>query len=324
MNEDKKFNEVYNIVENIEVNSRVREIRGNKEKLEGYWKIGKILIDVQQGKRAEYGKNIIKEWSNKLTEIFGKFYSEANLRYMRLFYQKFDNQICHALRDESLKASEKIPINTNLTWTHYKIILPIKNENKRNYYINQIILNNLSSRELISRIKSKAYERLSYADKENIKLIENDNYNLTIEDMIKDPIILKTSNISKFNELAIHKLIIKMLEEKFLELGTGFALIGHEYKINIGDRTYKIDLLFFNYELNCFIVMEIKINENKPEDIGQLELYVNHIDKSLKKNTHNKTIGVLLVKKENKILVEYITNPNIYLTSYKLEKEVEI
>lgn len=184
-------------------------------------------------------------------------------------------------------------------------------------------MNNLSSRELINLIKSKAYERLSYADKNNIKLIESNDYNLTIEDMIKDPIILKTGNISKLNELAIHKLLIKMLEEKFLELGTGFALIGHEYKINIGNRTYKIDLLFFNYELNCFIVMEIKASENKPKDIGQLELYVNHIDKSLKKSTHNKTIGVLLVKKENKILIEYIKNSNIYLTSHKLEKETK-
>lgn len=136
--------------------------------------------------------------------------------------------------------------------------------------------------------------------------------------MIKDHIILKTGNISKFNELAIHKLIIKMLEERFLELGTGFALIGHEYKINISNRTYKIDLLFFNYELNSFVVIEVKASENKAKDIGQLELYVNHIDKKLKKEIHNKTIGILLVKKENKILVEYITNPNIFITSYEL------
>lgn len=260
MIENKKFKEAYNIIENIEVNSRVREIKNNHEKLEGYWQIGKILLETQKGKRAEYGKNLIKEWSKKLTQDFGNFYSITNLKDMRQFYLTF--QKGRALRDQ-------------LTWTHYRYILPIKNENERNYYINQIILNNLSSRELISLIKSKAYERLSYADKENIKLIDDNNYNLTIEDMIKDPIILKTTN-SNLKEQTIHKLIIKMLEERFLELGTGFALIGHEYKINIGNRTYKIDLLFFNYELNCFIAMEIKTSENKSKDIGQLELYVNH------------------------------------------------
>lgn len=308
MIEDKEFERVYNIVENIEVNSRVREIRGNKEKLEGYWQIGKIIYEADN-KESNYGKGLMQLWSKKLTADFGKGYDFTNLSRFKKFYYYFP--IFDAVRQE-------------LTWTHYRYILTIKNENERNYYINQIILNNLSSRELINIIKSKAYERLSYADKNNIKLIESNDYNLTIEDMIKDPIILKTGNISKLNELAIHKLLIKMLEEKFLELGTGFALIGHEYKINIGNRTYKIDLLFFNYELNCFIVMEIKASENKPKDIGQLELYVNHIDKSLKKSTHNKTIGVLLVKKENKILIEYITNPNIYLTSYKLEKETKI
>jgi len=309
MIESEKFKIVYNIIESIEVNNRVREIRNNKEKLEGYWQIGKIIYKADNKNKKDYGKGLMKIWSTKLTKDFGKGYDFTNLSRFKKFYSYFP--IFDAVRQD-------------LTWTHYRHILTIKNKNERNYYINQIILNNLSSRELINLIKSKAYERLSYADKENIQLIESDNYNLSIEDMIKDPIILKTNNIFDFSESVIHKLIIKMLEDKFLELGTGFALIGHEYKINIGDRTYKIDLLFFNYELNCFIAMEVKTSENKSKDIGQLELYVNHINKSLKKNTHNKTIGVLLVKKENKILVEYITNPNIYLTSYKLEKETKI
>lgn len=206
-----------------------------------------------------------------------------------------------------------------ITWTHYKLLLPIKNENERNYYINQVILNHLSTRELENEIKSKAFDRLSLADKENIKLIENSNYNLTIEDMIKDPIFLKISkNITKLNEKTIHKLIIEMLEERFLELGTGFNLTGHEYKIKVGDRTYKIDLLFFNTELNCYVVVEAKISENKPKDIGQLELYTKYIDQNLKKSYHNKTIGLLLVKRKNKILVEYITKPNIFITKYEL------
>lgn len=144
-------------------------------------------------------------------------------------------------------------VRSQITWTHYRSILSLKNENERNYYINLVILNNLSSRELINEIKNKAFDRLSYADKENIKLIDTGNYNLTIGDMIKDPILIKSDkNIDRLNEKVLHKYIIEMLENQFLELGTVFALIGHEYKIILEGRTYKIDLLFFNLELNSY------------------------------------------------------------------------
>ncbi len=206
-----------------------------------------------------------------------------------------------------------------LTWSHYRYLLPIKNESERNYYINQVVLNNLSVRELRELIKSKAYDRLSFKDKENIKLIENNNANLTIEDMIKDPILVKIdSNINKLDEKALHKYIISMLENRFLELGTGFALIGHEYKILINNHTYRIDLLFFNYLLNAFIVVELKTREYNPKDVGQLEFYVNYVDKNVKLDKHNSTIGLLIVKKKNKYVIEYVTNEDIYVTTYKL------
>ena len=148
------------------------------------------------------------------------------------------------------------------------MLLSIKNKNERTYYTNQAILNHLSTRELAEMIKSKAYDRLSYADKENIKLIDG-NSALTIEDMIKDPILIKTNKkVDNLDEKTLHKYIISMLETRFLELGTGFALIGHEYKIKIRNHVFKMDLLFFNYELNCFIVIELKVKEYHPKDIG--------------------------------------------------------
>jgi len=206
-----------------------------------------------------------------------------------------------------------------LTWTHFLQILPIKNINERNYYINQVIINSLSVRELKNEIKNKSFDRLSYADKENIKLIDTNNYSLTIKDMIKDPILLKSNkDMDKMNEKMIHKLIIDLLENRFLELGTGFTLVGHEYKIKIEDRIYKMDLLFFNYELNCFVVVEIKTKENKSKDIGQLEMYVEYVNKNIKKIKHNKTEGILVVEKENNFIIEYITNENIYVTRYEL------
>ena len=137
--------------------------------------------------------------------------------------------------------------------------------------------------------------------------------------MIKDPIIINTNNnIDKLDEKAIHRLIIEMLENKFLELGVGFTLAGHEYKLNIDGRTYKIDLLFFNTELNLYVVVEVKLRELKKEDISQIDFYVKFIDKHIKKNYHNKTIGLLLVKKKNKIILEYATRKNIFISTYKL------
>ena len=161
---------------------------------------------------------------------------------------------------------------------------------------------------------------MSFKDKENIKLIENNNNaNLTIEDMIKDPILIKVDKeISHLDEKALHKYVISMLETRFLELGTGFTLAGHEYKIMINNHTYRIDLLFFNVNLNGYVVIELKTRGYSPKDIGQLELYVNYVDKNIKLANHQKTIGLLIVKKKDKYVIEYVTNKDIYITTYKL------
>ena len=225
---------------------------------------------------------------------------------MRMFYIQFP--IWAAVRPE-------------LTWTHYRTLLSIKNPNERNYYINTIILNNLSSRELQKEIKNKSFDRLSYADKEHIELIsDTNNTTLSIKDMIKDPIILKADkNIDKIDELAIHKHIISLLEDKFLELGTGFTLAGHEYKIHIDNKTYKIDLLFFNYKLNAFVVVEVKTRKIKHTDIGQLQFYVNYVEDNIKDKNHNKTIGLLIVKEKDNYIIKYTTSNDILVTTYDLK-----
>jgi len=210
-------------------------------------------------------------------------------------------------------------VSHQLTWSHYRTLLPIKNENERNYYINQAIINNLSVRELKNEIKNKAFERLSYADKENIKLIESNNNLLSITEMIKDPILIKNNKTaSKLNEKALHKYIIEMLENRFLELGTGFALVGHEYKIQVENHIYHIDLLFFNFKLNSFIVVELKLKSASIKDIDQTKFYTKLVDKYLKESYHNKTIGLLIVKKKDKYVIEYATNKDIYLTNYEM------
>ena len=217
------YEQVESLIKNNEVNKKVHALQNNSETLYTYWNIGRLIVEAQDGKkRAKYGDSLIKEWGNKLSEKYGKKYDTSYLSKMCLFYLTFPIL-------ESL-----IP---KLSWTHYMLILPIKNENERNYYINRVILDNLSVRDLRYEIKNKSFDRLSYADKNSIEII-SDNTTLSIEDMIKDPIILKSNiDTKEINEKAIHKYIISLLEDKFLELGTGFALVGHEYKIVISNNT---------------------------------------------------------------------------------------
>ena len=299
------FNEINSIIENTEVNKRIRIYKDNSETLKNYWNIGKLLIEAQGGEaRAKYGDGLIKEWSKVFVEKYGKGYDSRNLRRMRQFYVLF---------------SKWVPMGP-ISWSHFRYILPLKKESERNYYINQVILNNLSKNDLIKLIKSKSYDRLSFADKENIKLIEDNNYSLDIKDMIKDPILIKINNIDKLNEKALHKYIIEMVSDKFLELGSGFALIAHEYKLLCNNRTYRIDLLFYNIELNAYVVVEIKTKEIQHKDISQLQFYVNYINRTIKKVNHNKTIGILLVKKNNTFVIEYTTSNDIYVTTYEIIK----
>ena len=226
------YEHVESLIRKNEINKGVRVLQDNRETLYTYWHIGKLIMEAQGGKkRAKYGDGLIKEWGHRLSEKYGKGYDKSNLTRMRLFYIYFPivGTVCQLL-----------------AWSHYRYILPLKNPNERNYYINQVMLNKLSVRELREEIKNKSFDRLSYADKTNIEII-SDNSKLTIEDMIKDPIILKSDiDTNEINEAVIHKYIISLLENKFLELGTGFALVGHEYKIVVDNNTYHIDLLFFN------------------------------------------------------------------------------
>ena len=298
------YKQVEILIKKNEISKGVRTLQDNSETLYTYWNIGKLIVEAQGGeKRAKYGDGLINDWGKKLSEKYGKGYDKSNLTRMRLFYLLFPivGTVCQ-----------------QLSWSHYRYILPIKDVNERNYYINQVILNNLSVRDLRREIKNKSFDRLSYKDKTNIEII-NDNNKITIEDMIKNPIILKSDNdINEINEAVIHKYIISLLEDKFLELGTGFALVGHEYKTIINSNTYYIDLLFFNYLLNAFVIVEVKTRNLKPQDIGQLEFYVKYIENNIKESNHNKTIGVLIVKKNNQYVIEYTTNEDIYVTTYML------
>ena len=296
--------ELIKLVEKTEINKGYHDYFKNKDLVNNYFEIGKLLVEAQGGEeRAKYGNGLIKEWSKELTEKYGKGYSCSNLKYMRLFYLIF-------------KKSQ--PLAVLLTWSNICLLLPIKNENKRNYYINMCIKKNLSKRELQKEIKNNAFERLSLADKENIKLISNKNEVLTIKDTLKDPVLITINeDLDNVSEEKLAKIIRKELEIFLLELGHGYAYIGKEVRMG---ESY-CDLLFFNYEFNCFVVIELKTRKIKKEDIGQLEYYVNYVDENMKKESFNPTIGVLVAKEGNYLVMKYCTNKNIYKTTYKIINE---
>ncbi len=296
--------ELIKLVEKAEVNKGYHDYFKNKDLVNNYFEIGKLLIEAQGGEEHDtYGNKLIKTWSVELTEKFGKGYDASNLRRFRQFYSEFKmcGTVCHTL-----------------TWSNIRILLPIKNENKRNYYINMCIKKNLSARELKKEIKNNAFERLSLADKENIKLISDKNELLTIKDTLKDPVLIPINeDLDNVSEEKLAKIIRKELEIFLLELGHGYAYIGKEVRMG---ESY-CDLLFFNTEFLCYVVIELKTRKIKKEDIGQLEYYINYVDENMKKESFNPTIGVLVAKEGNYLVMKYCTNKNIYKTTYKIINE---
>ena len=299
--------ELIKLVEKAEVNKGYHDYFKNKDLVNNYFEIGRLLVEAQGGEeRAKYGDGLIKEWSIELVRLFGKGYDVSNLKRFRQFYMCF---------------KKGAPVGHQLTWTNIKILLPIKNENKRNYYINMCIKKNLSKRELEKEIKNNSFERLSLADKENIKLISDKNEVLTIKDTLKDPVLITINeDLDNVSEEKLAKIIRKELEIFLLELGHGYAYIGKEVRMG---ESY-CDLLFFNYEFNCFVVIELKTRKIKKEDIGQLEYYINYVDENMKKESFNPTIGVLVAKEGNYLVMKYCTNKNIYKTTYKIINEKKL
>ena len=292
------YNEIKTQILNNEITKKVKEYSKNKSDLTTYYNVGRLLSDA--GKH--YGEGIIKEYSEKLTKEFGKGYSQRNLRNMRQFY-------CVSTKWQTLSAI--------LSWSIYCELIWFDNINKINYYITICKEQNLSVRELRKRIKNKEYERLDESTK--LKLIKQET--LKVEDAIKNPIIINNRfNYEVISEKVLQKLILEDIPAFLKELGNSFCFISNEYKIKIGNNYNYIDLLLYNYEFNCFVVVELKVTELKKEHIGQIEVYMNYIDKNLSKPTQDKTIGIILCKKDNKFIMEYCSDERIHIREYNLIK----
>ena len=297
------YNEIKKELLNNEIYKRVKDYSKNRNDLSTYYNVGKILVEAQGGEeRAKYGDSLIKEYSERLTKELGKGYSTRSLKNMRKFY---------------LLSKKGPTMSAQLAWSHYKELLVIKNNDEINYYINVIEKNNLSVRGLREKIKNKEYQRLD--DKTKLKLINKEE--IDIKDNIKNPIIIKNKlDIDKeiVSEKILQRLILEDIPSFLEELGTGYSFIKNEYKIKLGERYNYIDFLLFNIEYNCYVVVELKVTELKKEHIGQIQIYMNYIDKHIKTINQDKTIGIIITKRDNHYYIEYSSDKRILSREYIL------
>ena len=298
------LNEANEYIKRVEIGKSIREANANRELVECYWNVGRLIVEAQGGKdKAKYGNELLKKWAEKLIKEYGKGYDYSNLRRFRQFFLEFPN--CGALRH-------------NLSWTIIRTILPIKDENKRNYYINLCITNNLSKRELEREIKNNSYERLEHKP-DKIDIIVPSKVQ-SITDNFMNPILLKLKDKEVKNEIDLEKLIYSQLSYVFLQLGNGFTWVGNQYKVSDGNNNYFIDMLLYNYKYNCFVVVEIKCRKLKKEDKGQVEFYMKLVDEYVKEPSNNPTIGIIITKEQDKFVANFVRSEKLIPLTYELLK----
>ncbi|RXM44927.1 hypothetical protein BOW55_16925 [Flavobacterium sp. YO12] len=315
-----------------------------------YFEIGRIIVEEEQnGKdRAEYGKQLLKGLSQQLTKEFGKGFSIRNLEQIRQFYITFSksetlSRILEIQKSQSLTAefkSEKTQSVTaefksldyqtlasffKLTFTHYVFLMRIDDEKERRFYKIEAEKHNWSVRELKRQYDTALYTRLTLSrDKEGIlKLSEQGQIIEKPKDIIKDPYILEflgLPELHQYSELQLEEEIINKLENFLLELGHGFTFVGRQERITFDDKHFRIDLVFYNRILRCFVLIDLKIGELKHQDLGQMQMYVNYYDREMRLEDENKTIGIVLCQNKSESVVKYTlpeNNEQIFASKYK-------
>ena len=292
------YEDIKNRLIDNEIYSKVKDYSKERNKVITYYEVGRILSEA--GKH--YGEDIIGKYADKLKEEVNKKYNKSTLFKMKKLFYIFSN--------------EKVaPLVPQLSWSQCLLLIPLKDENKINYYINQVLKRNLSKRQLQEIIKNKEYERLDEETKK--KLVSNNKVGVT--DLVKNPILIKNKyNTDDISEKVLQRIILEDIESFMKELGNGYSFIGSEYPIKMGNRYNYIDLLLFNYEYNCFVVIELKVTELKKEHIGQIEIYMNYIDTNLRSINQNNTIGIIICRKDNKYVIEYCSDYRVISREYEL------
>jgi predicted nuclease of restriction endonuclease-like (RecB) superfamily len=286
----------------------------NKTMVLTYFEIGKMIIEEEQkGKeRAEYGRQLVDELSDRLSKEFGKGFSSTNVKQMRSFYLVYS---------KGQTASDEF----HLSWSHYLKLMRIDDENERHFYEIESYKNNWSLKELQRQYDSALYTRLSLS-RDKKKILELSKKGLVIEnpkDAIKDPYVLEFIGLpeqSIYSESDLEQKLIDKLEHFLLELGTGFTFVARQKRISFDDKHFRIDLVFYNRILKCFVLIDLKIGELKHQDIGQMQMYVNYYDREIRLNDENKTIGLILCQNKSEAVVEYTlpdNNEQIFASKYQ-------
>lgn len=305
---------IVNDIRNIISHSRDTAIRAvDHQRTLMYWHIGKRIFEEEQNgeDRADYGTMLLKHLSEKLQTEFGNGFSYRQLNLYRQFYRTFP--IVHALRSQ-------------LSWTHYKFLLRVENQEQREFYIAETIKNNWSSRQLERQVYSNLYERLLLSNnKEDVLAIaRNEKQPSDAKEIIKDPMYLEFLGLKReasYYEKDLEQAIITHLQEFLLELGNGFSFVARQKRIHIDGDEFFVDIVFYNRLLQCFVIIEIKTDKMTHQDIGQLQMYVNYYDRIEKLPTENPTIGILLCADKNDSVVKFTLPENqkqIIASKYEL------
>ena len=289
----------------------------NVSMVQAYWRIGKLIVEEEQKgeQRAEYGKQIVEGLSKRLQAEYEKGYNKSNLWYMRQFYQTFNN--LHALRGE-------------LTWTHYRLLLKVEKEGSRKFYLEEAIASNWSTRTLERQINSLYYERMLMSGKEGRPAVKQEAEGkkevMQPRDIIKDPYVLEFLNLPpnyRFYEKELEQGLIAKLQYFLLELGRGFSFVRRQYRITAEDSSkhFYIDLVFYNYVLKFFLLVDLKVTELTHQDIGQMDFYVRYFEDRVKQQDDNPTIGLILCTEKDRTVVKYSLlseSKQIFASKYQL------
>ncbi|HRP90823.1 MAG TPA: PDDEXK nuclease domain-containing protein [Edaphocola sp.] len=322
------FDTLYNTIDQIIEEARNTVYRtANFTMVQAYWSIGKtIVVEEQNGKeKAEYGQELIKQLSKKLTKKYGKGFTETNLKYMRQFYQVFEKS--HALRDQ-------------LSWTHYRLLLKVESHRARQFYMQEAIECNWSTRSLERQINNLYYDRMLMS--KNTEVVKSEALEKTDQqepqDIIKDPYVLAFLGLkdnTDFRENELEQAIIDKLQDFLLELGKGFAFVGRQYRLTTETgKHFYADLVFYNYLLKCFLIIDLKTTELSHQDIGQMDMYVRYFEDKIRQENDNPTIGLILCTKKDNTVVKYSLlneSKQIFASKYmtylpteqELKKEIE-
>lgn len=351
-------NNLYGDIKTILQQARQNAYRAvNFSMVVAYWHIGKRIVEFEQGgnMRAGYGDTLIEELSKKITRDFGKGFSVANIKNFRQFYLTFcESEKSYAVRSQlkktvsknkgiqksyAVRSQSEIPsvLRKELSWTHYRLLMRVENKNARNYYIEETIAQNWSTRALDRQISSFYYERLlSSKNKKSTATEAKRNVRQLVlrpEDFIKDPFVLEFLNLpsgSGYLEKDIEAAIISKLQQFLLEMGKGFSFVARQNRISAEDEHFYVDLVFYNYILKCFVLIDLKLGKLTHQDIGQMDLYVRWFEDNEKTETDNPTIGIILCSQRNETIVKYSVlkeSKQIFASRYKLylpsEKELK-